>query len=185
MFTLLVLRSYPQRRAPRSLLFLEINIYCIIFPSCHSTVNFCKSRELARMTQKTIADHPTILLAEDNELLRLMTSELLDDHGYTVVEAGSAEEALELMEKRKDIRLLFTDIQMPPGCDGLELARQVHKRWPKVLLVITSGQVKPTKAEIADHGRFIQKPYRAKELLGEIAELLKKEDACQSARTSL
>jgi two-component system, response regulator PdtaR len=79
------------------------------------------------------------------------------------------------MEARKDVRLLFTDIQMPPGCDGLELARQVHKRWPKVLLVITSGQAKPAKAEIADHGRFIGKPYQAKELLGEVDEMFKEE----------
>jgi two-component system, response regulator PdtaR len=129
------------------------------------------------MTEAPNDDHPTVLVAEDNELLRLNASELLEESGYTVVEADSAEEALKVMEARKDVRLLFTDIQMPPGCDGLELARQVHERWPKVLLVITSGQVRLTKAEIADHGHFIRKPYRAKELLGEIDELLKKDDA--------
>jgi hypothetical protein len=53
----------------------------------------------------------------------------------------------------------------------------VHKRWPKVLLVITSGQVRPTKAEIADDGHFIGKPYQAKELLGEIDEMFKENDA--------
>jgi two-component system, response regulator PdtaR len=129
------------------------------------------------MTQAPSADHPTILVTEDDELLRLYTSELLEENGYTVVEADSAEEALKVMEARKDVRLLFTDIQMPPGCDGLELARQVHKRWPNVLLVITSGQVQPTKAEIADHGHFIPKPYQAKELLGEIDGLFKEDDA--------
>jgi CheY-like chemotaxis protein len=129
------------------------------------------------MSQAPSADHPTILVTEDDELLRLYTSELLEENGYTVVEAESAEEALKVMEARKDVRLLFTDIQMPPGCDGLELARQVHKRWPNVLLVITSGQVQPTKTEIADHGRFIRKPYQAKELLGEIDGLLKEDDA--------
>src|SRR5450432_4406083 len=108
--------------------------------------------------------------------MRMHASELLEENGYTVVEADSAKEALKVMEARKDVRLLFTDIQMPGGCDGLELARQVHKRWPKVLLVITSGQIQPTKAEIADHGRFIRKPYRAKDLLGQIDELLKKDD---------
>jgi CheY-like chemotaxis protein len=123
------------------------------------------------MSQVQSDNQPTILVAEDDELLRLHASELLEENGYNVVEADSAEEALQLMEARKDVKLLFTDIQMPPGCDGLELARQVHKRWPNVLLVITSGQIQPTKAEIADHGRFIRKPYRAKELLGEIHEL--------------
>ena len=129
------------------------------------------------MTQPASAGHPTILVTEDDALLRLYASDLLEENGYTVVEADNAEEALKVMEVRKDVRLLFTDIQMPGGHDGLELARQVHKRWPKVLLVITSGQVQPTRAEIADHGRFIRKPYRAKDLLGQIEELIKKDDA--------
>jgi two-component system, response regulator PdtaR len=144
------------------------------------TANFGGSRALAYMTQNTGADHPTILVAEDEGFLRLMASELLKDHGYTVVEADSAEEALKVMECRKDVRLLFTDIQMPPGCDGLELAREVHSRWPKVRLVITSGQVQPTRAEIADHGRFIRKPYRAKDLLGQIDELIEEKTDLQN-----
>jgi len=126
------------------------------------------------MTQMPGGDHPTILIADDDALLRLNACELLEASGYTVVQADNADEALKVMEKRKDVRLLFTDIQMPPGCDGLELARQVHKRWPKVLFVITSGQAKPDPADIADDGRFLRKPYRAKDLLGQIAELFKK-----------
>ena len=129
------------------------------------------------MTHNATDGHPTILVAEDSALLRFFAAELLEEHGYTVVQADNAEEALKVMEKRKDVRLLFTDIQMPPGCDGLELARQVHERWPSVLLVITSGQVQPTRGEIADDGRFIRKPYRAKDLLGQIGDLLNKEDA--------
>jgi two-component system, response regulator PdtaR len=93
-----------------------------------------------RVTQTPSADHPAILVTEEDELLRLYTSQLLEESGYTVVEADSAEEAIKVMEERKDVRLLFTDIQMPPGCNGLELARQVHKRWPKVLLVITRAK---------------------------------------------
>ncbi len=135
---------------------------------------------LGSMTQNTSTDRPTILVAEDDGLLRLLTSEFLEEHGYTVVEADNAEEALKVMEKRKDVKLLFTDIQMPPGCDGLELAREVHKRWPKVLLVITSGQIQPTRAEIADDGRFIRKPYRAKDLLGQIDELIEKGEKTES-----
>jgi two-component system, response regulator PdtaR len=50
----------------------------------------------------------------------------------------------------------------------MDLARQVHARWPNILLVITSGQIKPAQAEIPDDGRFVAKPYRANELLGEV-----------------
>jgi len=63
---------------------------------------------------------------------------------------------------------------MPGSCDGMDLARQVHARWPSILLVITSGQIKPAEAEIPDHGHFIGKPYRANELLGEVNNMLRK-----------
>ena len=128
------------------------------------------------MAHKKLDEHPAILIAEDDRFQRQLASDILEEHGYTVVEAENAEEALKVMEKRKDVRLLFTDIQMPPGCDGLELAREVHKRWPKVLLVITSGQVQPARADIADDGRFIQKPYRAKDLLSQIDGLIEKDE---------
>lgn len=128
------------------------------------------------MTQDANAEHPTILVVEDSESLRLLASDLLEEHGYTVVEVENAEQAMKVMEKRKDVQLLFTDIQMPPGCDGLELARQVHDRWPKVRLVITSGRVQPKRSEIADDGLFIRKPYQAKDLLGKIDELLKRKE---------
>jgi two-component system, response regulator PdtaR len=138
-------------------------------------VNFLPISALTDMDQTPDGDHPTILVVDDDVLLRLHASDLLEENGYTIVEANSAEQALKVMETRKDVRMLFTDIQMPPGIDGLELARQVHGRWPTVLLVITSGQKQPTKAEIADDGQFISKPYRAQELLGKIGGVLKKE----------
>ena len=83
------------------------------------------------MTQDASADHPTILVADVDGLLRFMASDVLLAPVYRR-RSDSAEEAIKVMEARKDVRLLFTDIQMPPGCDGLELAREVHNRWPKV-----------------------------------------------------
>jgi len=79
-----------------------------------------------------------------------------------------------VLESRDDVRLLFTDIQMPGALDGLDLAREVHQRWPHVLLVITSGQKKLTEAEIPDHGRLVAKPYRAADLLGQVDEMIHK-----------
>ncbi len=117
---------------------------------------------------------PTILVVEDDELLRLYAAGLLEEQGFGVVEAENADAALKLLETRDDVRLLFTDIQMPGSCDGMDLARQVHARWPSILLVITSGQIKPAEAEIPDDGRFVGKPYRANELLGEVNDLMRK-----------
>jgi two-component system, response regulator PdtaR len=117
---------------------------------------------------------PTILVVEDDALLRMVAADTLEENGFAVVEAANADAALKLLETRDDVRLLFTDIQMPGSCDGMELARQVHARWPRVLLIITSGQIKPTEAEIPDHGHFIGKPYREKDLLGEVNDMISK-----------
>ena len=117
---------------------------------------------------------PVILVVEDDELLRLHAAGLLEDHGFGVVEAENADAALKLLETRDDVRLLFTDIQMPGSCDGMDLARKVHARWPRILLIITSGQIKPAEAEIPDHGHFVGKPYRANDLLGEVNDMLGK-----------
>jgi CheY-like chemotaxis protein len=117
---------------------------------------------------------PVILVVEDDALLRMAASGLLEESGFGVVEAANADAALKVLDTRDDVRLLFTDIQMPGSCDGMDLARQVHVRWPNILLVITSGQVKPAEAEIPDHGHFIGKPYRANELLGEVNDMISK-----------
>ena len=117
---------------------------------------------------------PLALVVDDDELLRLYAADLLEQHGFAVIKAENADEALEVLEKRNDVRLLFTDIQMPGALDGMDSARQVHARWPHVLLVITSGQTAPTRAEIPDDGRFVAKPYRASELLGQVDNLMRK-----------
>jgi DNA-binding NtrC family response regulator len=115
-----------------------------------------------------------ILVVEDDALLRIVAADTLEEHGFGVVQAANADAALKLLETRDDVRLLFTDIQMPGSCDGMDLARQVHARWPNILLVITSGQIKPTEAEIPDHGHFLGKPYQANELLGEVNDMMGK-----------
>ena len=115
---------------------------------------------------------PAILVVDDEELLRLNAADLLEENGYSVVEAANAEDALRMLERRPDVRLLFTDIQMPGRIDGIELARLVHERWPHILLVMTSAQQQPSQADIPDEGRFIAKPYRARELLGQVNKML-------------
>jgi two-component system, response regulator PdtaR len=128
----------------------------------------------AIMAETKTPPEPLILVVEDEELLRLFAADLLEEHGFRVVEARNAAAALKVLETRDDVRLLFTDIQMPGTLDGMDLAREVHQRWPRVLLVITSGQKKPTEEEMPDHGRFVAKPYRAEELLGQVDDMIHK-----------
>jgi two-component system, response regulator PdtaR len=127
---------------------------------------------------------PVVLVAEDEELVRLYAAHLLADAGYKVVEVANAEAALSAMADRPDIRVLFTDIQMPGKLDGIQLARKVHEQWPQVLLLITSGGRQPAKSEIADHGHFIPKPYCPNDVLKETAAMDSEADARNGANRS-
>ena len=115
-----------------------------------------------------------VLVVEDEAVLRFVATDMLEREGYTVVEAATVVDALKVLEARPEVRVLFTDIEMPGRLNGMDLARLVHEHWPHVLLIITSGGSQPDQDEIPDDGRFIAKPYTADQVSGEIAALLKK-----------
>ena len=114
---------------------------------------------------------PVVLVAEDEMLLRLFAAEALKDAGYKAITAKDAAEALEILKTNPEVRVLFTDIQMPGPLNGVDLARKVHERWPHVLLLITSGNVMLGKEDIPDHGHFVQKPYALRQVVEEIQSL--------------
>jgi CheY-like chemotaxis protein len=124
------------------------------------------------MDRLQVNSKAAILVVENETLTRLWVADLLEENGFTVLEAEDANAALKVLEARPEVRLLFTDVQMPGSLNGMELAREVHARWPHVLLVITSGRERPTRAEIPDDGRFVAKPYSAEELLRQVNDLL-------------
>jgi CheY-like chemotaxis protein len=101
----------------------------------------------------------TVLVVEDEGIVRIDAAESLRDAGFEVVEAADAIEAMDAVESRDDIGVLFTDIDIPGGMDGLELARLVHRRRPKVCLILTSGAVRIPQEQIPDKGEFVRKPY--------------------------
>ncbi|MGO4170102.1 response regulator [Novosphingobium sp. YAF33] len=112
-----------------------------------------------------------VLLVEDEALIRVIGTDALEEAGYDVLEAGSADEALEILEAYSEVLVLFTDIRMPGSLNGLELARIVHERWPKMKLLLTSGDTWPSENEIPDDGRFLPKPYSVETLRREIDEM--------------
>lgn len=73
-------------------------------------------------------------------VLRMRAVDIVEDAGFTAVEAVNADEALSILESRSDISLLFSDIQMPGSMDGLKLAHAVHDRWPSIKIILVSGQ---------------------------------------------
>lgn len=115
---------------------------------------------------------PVILVVDDDALLRWHAAEILAGAGYGVVEADDAKSALRIIEGRPDISVLFTDVQMPGDDDGMTLAAKAHERHPSLLLLVTSGGLDISEQDIADHGRFLPKPYPDQVLLSEIKLLI-------------
>lgn len=106
-----------------------------------------------------MAKRETVLVVEDEALIRVAIADELRQAGYTVLEAGDADEAIVLLEANDSIRLVFTDIDMPGSMDGLRLAAMVRDRWPPVRIIVTSGKQAPVGDSIPSDSRFLPKPY--------------------------
>jgi CheY-like chemotaxis protein len=95
---------------------------------------------------------PLVLVVEDEFLVRMNEVSLLEEAGFSVIEAGSSDDAIALLESRQDIRIVFTDINMPGSMDGLRLAHAIRRRWPPVQLVLTSGHMQVRNEDMPDGG---------------------------------
>jgi CheY-like chemotaxis protein len=118
------------------------------------------------MAKAHLSSPSLVLVVEDEGLVRLMAVDMLEDAGFAVIEASSADEAWTVLEDRGgDIGVLFTDIEMPGSMNGFALASRVAERWPHIRLVMTSGRCRPAKRDVPDHGKFVPKPYFADQVL--------------------
>ena len=114
---------------------------------------------------------PVVLIVEDKFLLRLEAADMVKAAGFEAVEAANADQAIEILEARRDITVVFTDIQMPGSMDGLKLARAVRGRWPPIKIVATSGRAHLAETDLPEGGRFLPKPYSPGQLAGVLREL--------------
>jgi two-component sensor histidine kinase/CheY-like chemotaxis protein len=118
------------------------------------------------------ATKPVVLIVEDEMMLRMRAVDIVEDAGFTPLEAVNADDALALLESRSDIELLFTDIQMPGSINGLKLAHAVHERWPSIKIILVSGQVTPGEGERPADSRFFGKPLEMQEMIAELQEMI-------------
>ncbi|WP_429925722.1 PAS domain S-box protein (plasmid) [Agrobacterium vitis] len=143
----------------------------VFLPTAHSEVIEARNQTSAvaspRGTEK-------ILVVEDDARVRRVAVARLDDLGYRVVEASNAAEALERLELHQDIALLFTDVVMPGGMAGDELAQHARRKMPDLKVLLTSGYAEPEIAgrELAYSGSWLKKPYTSKELAIKLRSLL-------------
>jgi CheY-like chemotaxis protein len=115
---------------------------------------------------------PVVLIVEDEFLLRMDAVDMVAAAGFEVVEAANADQAIDILESRRDITVVFTDIQMPGSMDGLKLARAVRGRWPPIKILATSGHLHVSESDLPEGGRFLPKPYRPVQIVGMLRELL-------------
>ena len=100
-----------------------------------------------------------ILVVEDEPLVRLFLTDFLDEAGFKVFEAVSADESMTILQARPDIQVIISDIEMPGSLNGLGLARAVHERWPGIGIVVTSGRERPGPDDLSEKVAFLAKPY--------------------------
>ena len=98
------------------------------------------------MSHSSTGSPANVLVVEDEMVLRMRAVDIVEDAGFTPVEAVNADEAISILEARSDISLLLTDIQMPGSMDGLKLAHAVHDRWPAIKIILVSGQGEPVRS---------------------------------------
>ena len=124
------------------------------------------------MMQPAAPAKAIILVVEDEPLLRMLAVDFIEDAGFDVVEAASADIAVAILESRTDIRIVFTDIDMPGSMDGLKLAAAVRDRWPPVKIIVASGHRQLSDELLPVEGKFFSKPYDHNSVIMAMREML-------------
>lgn len=116
------------------------------------------------MAKTMTSESPSVLIVDDEAIVRMDLADLFRDAGLETFEAGSAEEAIRIMEANDRIRVLFTDIDMPGSMDGLKLSHYVRDRWPPIRIIVASGHTFASAAQLPPLATFLPKPFQTGEL---------------------
>jgi CheY-like chemotaxis protein len=112
-----------------------------------------------------------ILVVEDEPAVRAVAVETLEDDGFEVIEAPSADHAATILQARDDIQVVFTDVAMSGKLNGFDLAQFARMLHPNISIIIASGALPSGFSGLAPDGRFLQKPYRMAGVIALIREL--------------
>ncbi len=116
----------------------------------------------------------SILVVEDELIIRMVVADELRDSGYDVIEALNADEALTILRSPVRVDLIFSDVRMPGSLDGLGLLTMVRKNFPDLPVIITSGHLEPSQAIARGANHFIAKPCAAELVVDAVRDLLTK-----------
>jgi two-component system, response regulator PdtaR len=105
------------------------------------------------------ANQQTILVVEDDAIIRMSSVVTLEDAGFRVFEAKNSADALDMMAQHGDIEILLTDVRMPGEMDGLALVTRTQKDYPAIRAIVISGNATAEQACDAGASGFVAKPY--------------------------
>jgi CheY-like chemotaxis protein len=154
----------------------EVNVgttFRIYFPATTKPVEVIAEQPMP--TNKIRGKHETILLVEDEPVLRELAKVILKDYDYCVLEAATGHEAVKIFEEHNgEIDLLLTDMVMPEGMTGKELAQELKARKPELKVIYTSGYSEDVMGEDPElrDVKFLQKPYPPPQLARTVRECL-------------
>jgi CheY-like chemotaxis protein len=128
-----------------------------------------------------MSTHPTpqsttVLVVEDEVLIREDVIDVLEREGFGVLRAADVQEALTVLARRKDVDAVFTDIQMPGRLDGVDLARHLADERPDIAVLVTSGRSYSAPHDLPAAARFIPKPYMPGSVVRILREMLSSDD---------
>lgn len=120
------------------------------------------------MPQVDRSSRPAVLVVEDEAILRLAAVDMIESAGFSVINAADATAAMRLLEDHPGIGVVFTDVDMPRGVSGLELAKIVKNQWPGIHVIITSGKVEAGQGALPEDCVFFAKPYHEARVVDEV-----------------
>jgi DNA-binding response OmpR family regulator len=119
----------------------------------------------------------TVLLVEDEPLLRMFSADALSEAGFNIIEAETADDAAAILGLHEDVKAVVTDIQTPGALDGLGLVRLVYETKPRIVRLIVSGRVRPKPEDLPPDTLFVAKPYDADALAERLFTMLQADAA--------
>jgi len=131
-----------------------------------SWIQLAENEEFLAQTAK-----PVVLVVEDDWVQRMNIVETITLGGFEVLEADNADDAIAVLETRRETTVVLTDIKMSGSMDGLKLAAAIKRRWPSIRVVATSGVLKEHEVEMPEGSLFLSKPYGAEQILDTLRQL--------------
>jgi two-component system, response regulator PdtaR len=113
-----------------------------------------------------------VLVVENHPIVRMTLLDVVHEAGFEALEAGSAIEALQVLQARPDVHLVFTDAEVPGTMDGMELVHYIRSRWPPVKLIVVSGKREIGPGELPHGAKFFPVPYRETSIAEAMADML-------------